>query len=102
MGKKVHTDHNPADLMTKHLSADMIERHSAKLSASWPGGRADKAPNLSLFITRATWEEEEPESEEEQPEENWLDRVQDVVAGVWEKKWKAMAKRAIRKELSAS
>ena len=56
-GKVLGTD-NPADLMTKHSSADMIERHCAKLSASWSGGRADKAPNLNMFITKATWEEE--------------------------------------------
>ena len=67
-GKVLGTD-DPADLMTKHLSADMIERHCAKLSASWPGGRADKAPNINLFITKATWEEEEPESEEERQAE---------------------------------
>ena len=51
------------------------ERHCAKLSSTWPSGRADKAPNLSMFISKATWEQDEPESEEESGEEDSCDSL---------------------------
>ncbi len=54
-GKGLGTD-NPADLMTESLAADMIEPHWAKLAVTRPRGRADKVPNLSLFIPNAVWQ----------------------------------------------
>ena len=100
-GKVLGTD-NPADLMTKHLSADMIERHCTKLASEWPEGRAEKAPNLSLFISKATWEAEEPESDEGEQEESWLDQVQETVKEVWNHKWKGQVKQLIRQGTNTS
>ena len=42
-GKVLGTD-NPADLLTKHLTAEVIARHCSKMSAVFPSGRAEKAP----------------------------------------------------------
>ena len=51
-GKVLGTD-NPADLMTKHLTAAVIARHCSKMSAVFPSGRAETAPTLN-YITQAT------------------------------------------------
>ena len=95
-GKVLGTD-NPADLLTKYLASDMLERHCAKLSSTWPSGRADKAPNLSLFISKAVWEEEEPKEDDESEEgDPWEEKIGDVIEEIWKKKWKAQAKGVIK------
>ena len=43
--KVLGTD-NPADLMTKHLGQEVLTKHSLKLGVTFPGGRAETAPNL--------------------------------------------------------
>ena len=92
---KVLGTENPADLMTKYLAVDMIDRHCAKLSSSWPVGRAEKAPDLNMFITKAVWEDDEPESDEG-AEGEWSDQVQAVVSTVWYSHWKAQVRNHMR------
>ena len=41
---------NPADLMTKYLSAEVNEGHCARLEVRFAIGRADCAPTLSQFM----------------------------------------------------
>ena len=63
---------NPADLLTKHLDASMLDRHCAKLGVGFPTGGALTAPTLNTFVSKAVWEiggEEESEEETEREEE---------------------------------
>ena len=46
MHKKVLGRDNPADLMTKYLDQNTIDRHSGFLHVEFPGGRASTAPTL--------------------------------------------------------
>ena len=85
--------------MTKYLTADMIDGHRVKLTALWPGGRADKAPNVNMFVTKAACEYEGPESEEEQEDKErkgWMDQLQKVVSNIWYARRKPMVNRMIR------
>ena len=43
---KVGTDANPADLMTKHLKAEVVERHLETLAYKTAIGRAASAPRM--------------------------------------------------------
>ena len=79
--------------MTKYLAQDMIERHCAKLSATWPGGRADKAPTIDMFVSKAVWDMDEPESDEGQDME---EGIQEIVAQVWHKHWGPKVARHLR------
>ena len=74
----------------------MIERHCEKSSSTWPSGRADKAPNLSLSVSKATWEDEEPESDEGEDGDQWKVQVEDIIKEVWNQKWKTQARRIIQ------
>ena len=48
---------NPADLMTKYLSAEVNSQHCARLGVRFTTGRADSAPTLShISEGRAIWE----------------------------------------------
>ena len=51
-GKALGRD-NPADLFTKYLDQEAISRHCRKISATFPGGRAETAPTLHNMI--AAW-----------------------------------------------
>lgn len=44
--EKVHTDANPADLMTKNLNHDKLETHLEKLNFAISTTRAETAPEL--------------------------------------------------------
>ena len=86
--KVLGTD-NPADLMTKHLGQEVLTKHSWKLGVTFPGGRAETAPNLHhISVTRALWEEEEGTEEHEDHDEELLSRLQSMVNEVWRTKWK--------------
>ena len=43
---KVLGEKNPADLLTKHLAAEVIHRHCDTLNMRWVEGRAEAAPTL--------------------------------------------------------
>ena len=43
---KVGTDTNPVDLMTKHLKAEVIERHLEKLAYKTTTGRVSSVPKI--------------------------------------------------------
>jgi hypothetical protein len=43
---KVPGPENSADLMTKHLMAEMIRRHTIRMSLEFRDGRSQKAANL--------------------------------------------------------
>ena len=45
--KKVLGSDNPADIMTKHVSRDLINKHMPKISCRWESGRADSAPEIA-------------------------------------------------------
>ena len=49
--KKVLGEKNPADLLTKHMSADLSGRHLACLNMDLSGGRAEAAPTLDSLVT---------------------------------------------------
>ena len=46
--KKIPGADNPADLFTKPLSAEIINKHMATLMVEFEAGRASKAPTLAL------------------------------------------------------
>ena len=49
---------NPADLLTKHLGAEVIAKHVETLSMVWVEGRAESAPTLdSVASYLQTWVE---------------------------------------------
>ena len=55
--KVLGTD-NPADLMTKYLSKEVIGKHCCAMGVEFPAGRAITAPALhNVLITRALWQE---------------------------------------------
>ena len=45
---------NPADLFTKHLDRDTIERHCRRLNSEFPEGRAATAPTFHSSV--AGWQ----------------------------------------------
>ena len=98
--EKVLGTDNPADLLTKYLTADVLVRHCCRMDATFPEGRAEKAPTLnSMYVTQAIWELESPEGESRCDEnddvdrENWQDQLQLVVNEVWHRKWRAQVAR---------
>lgn len=48
--RKVLGDKNPADLMTKHMSSELANRHLTTLNMELTDGRADVAPTLDSII----------------------------------------------------
>ena len=44
---KVLGSENPADMMTKHVSRETIEKHMKKCGLFWEDGRAESAPVLA-------------------------------------------------------
>ena len=56
---KVFGTINPADLMTKYLTAEVNEGHCARLDVTFDEGRAETAPTLSAVMEgKAVWEHE--------------------------------------------
>ena len=94
---------NPADLMTKYLNAETIDRHCSKLDISFPGGRAAAAPNLNaVFDTKAIWElglGEEYEDQEEHEEEEMTKKIQEQVSAIWKHGWKVAVRRQVGRGL---
>ena len=45
--QKVLGSENPADIMTKHVSRDLINKHLPAMSCRWESGRADSAPEIA-------------------------------------------------------
>ena len=59
--KKVLGTKNPADLLTKHMSAELAGRHLGILNMSLTGGRAESAPTLdSIESLVQAWYEDRP------------------------------------------
>ena len=50
--QKVAGADNPADLVTKHLNAEAMKRHMARLGVNTSGGRARSAPMLGALGRR--------------------------------------------------
>ena len=48
--KKVLGEKNPADLLTKHMSADLSARHLETLNMKLSSGRAESAPTLDSLV----------------------------------------------------
>ena len=91
---KVPGADNPADLMTKYLAAEVIERHCQALQLEFPTGRASKAPTLSqVHRGRALWEVDQAEESADSDEPGGLARqMQSMDNGLWTKKWKILVK----------
>ena len=49
---KIPGPHNCADLMTKHVPAELIERHTKAMSLEFREGRSDKAVNLQSIYKK--------------------------------------------------
>ena len=48
--RKVLGEKNPADLMTKHMTADLAMRHLETLNMQMADGRAETAPTIDSFV----------------------------------------------------
>ena len=60
--RKVSGSQNPADELTKHVPADLLQKHLEALGTSTPGGRAETAPELhTLEAIIVSWEEADTE-----------------------------------------
>ena len=95
--KVLGTD-NPADLMTKYLIKEIVEKHSSKLSVEFPGGHAETAPALhNLHCTKALWQLEEEQGYEEDDADAMLTAVQTAVNEAWWKKWKQTTRAQVKK-----
>ncbi len=70
--KKVPGTDNPADLMTKHLAAIDVERHTEFLSFERYQNRAGAAPMLSVVVNK---ERDESETDEWLEDESTVTRV---------------------------
>ena len=49
--KKVLGEKNPADLMTKYMSAELSQKHLETMNMCMSEGRADAAPNIDSVVT---------------------------------------------------
>ena len=86
---KVLGSDNPADLMTKYLSVEILEKHSKCIEIEFAGGRANTAPALhNILCTRALWQEEEPKDDAENDPDELLNHLQKAVNEAWVKNWK--------------
>ena len=87
--EKVKGTENPADLMTKCLSQEVVREHSSSsLSVEFPCGRAETAPALhNVQRTRALWQADERQDEGVDADE-MLAAVQRAVNATWLKNWK--------------
>ena len=53
--KKVLGEKNPAELLTKHMSAELAGRHIETLNMKWAGGRAESAPTIDAVSMVQGW-----------------------------------------------
>ena len=59
--KKVLGSKNPADVLTKYVSADLLNRHLESIRAKVVDGRAEAAPELNSVESWVEWFESKPE-----------------------------------------
>ena len=98
--KVLGTD-NPADLMTKHLGQEVLTKHSYALGITFPGGRAETAPNLhNVNVSKALWEDEDS-GEQDHEDEEFLRSMQRMVNEVWHRKWKKSILKSKQQQLRA-
>lgn len=79
--KKVLGEKNPADLLTKHLSADVTSRHIETLNMTWVGGRAESAPTLDSVesMVQGWYEDYIEETVIDEPREKTIDELHESV-----------------------
>ena len=58
--RKVLGSKNPADVLTKHVPAVLLQRHLETIGAKSVGGRAESAPELNLAESWVDWFEVKP------------------------------------------
>ena len=79
--RKVLGEKNPADLLTKHLSTEMIDRHITTLNMRHVEGRADTAPtldNIESYI-QSWYEDGEDYVEKDQGNHDGIDQDIDAI-----------------------
>ena len=55
--RKVLGSKNPSDVLTKHVPADLLDKHLATIKAKIVGGRAELAPELNVVESVVEWYE---------------------------------------------
>ena len=89
---------NPADLMTKYLTAEVNEGHCQRLGLHFKIGRAGSAPTLShLMEGHATWEVKDQDRKDDDGSEDEGERVmqarfQATLNQLWKDKWRKIAR----------
>ena len=73
---KILGEKNPADLLTKHMSAELMKRHMATLNVKVTAGRAETAPGIDEF----------DEDEGEGSRESWM-QTDDSQTGEWNRRF---------------
>ena len=58
--RKVLGSKNPADILTKHVPGELLDRHLETLGAEVADGRAEAAPELSSVESVVQWVEDRP------------------------------------------
>ncbi len=53
--KKVLGQKNPADILTKHVARDLLDRHLATMGTEFKDGRAETAPELNSVESAVEW-----------------------------------------------
>ena len=61
--RKVLGEKNPADLLTKHMSAELAGKHIETLNMQWAGGRAESAPTIDAISMVQGWYVNEDDTE---------------------------------------
>ena len=77
---KVPGEHNPADLMTKHLAKDKIDQNVCRMKMEFQQGRSEKAAHLHLLEAKNEWTKLKKTGSERKGGDRWRDRGRD---GVW-------------------
>jgi len=73
--RKIKGTENPADLLTKHVPAELIERHCVKLGMERLSSRAVSAPKLVVMMDHGEAEDDKNDHWEDKAERGILTRI---------------------------
>ena len=94
---------NPADLMTKYLTQEVLKGHCDRTNLYFKGGRAQAAPQLNL-IEKALFDydfEEDDSHDTENENDEMITQIQLVINKIWHKKWKKICHTTIRNAIQS-